>query len=60
MAVAMRGDDGICDSLFSYRALEDRVRAEHPLMPNGTGVYRASPDKLSDLARPLATGAEIR
>jgi transposase len=27
----MRGDDGICGSLFSYIDLEKRVRAEHPL-----------------------------
>jgi hypothetical protein len=27
----MRGDDGICGSLFSYIDLEDRVRADHPL-----------------------------
>jgi transposase len=31
MGVAMRGDDGICGSLFSYIDLEDRVRADHPL-----------------------------
>jgi hypothetical protein len=29
----MRGDDGICVSLFSYIDLEDRVRADHPLRP---------------------------
>jgi transposase len=29
--VAMRGDDGICGSLFSYIDLEKRVRADHPL-----------------------------
>jgi transposase len=33
MGVAMRGDDGICGSLFSYIDLEDRVRADHPLQP---------------------------
>ena len=27
----MRGDDGICGSLFSYIDLEERVRADHPL-----------------------------
>jgi hypothetical protein len=27
----MRGDDGICGSLFSYINLEKRVRADHPL-----------------------------
>ena len=27
----MRGDDGICGSLFSYIDLERRVRADHPL-----------------------------
>src|ERR1700748_3121737 len=27
----MRGDDGICGSLFSYIDLEKRVRADHPL-----------------------------
>ena len=27
----MRGDDGICGSLFSYTDLEKRVRADHPL-----------------------------
>ena len=27
----MRGDDGICGSLFSYIDLEQRVRADHPL-----------------------------
>src|SRR3974377_2348912 len=31
MGVAMRGDDGICGSLFSYIDLETRVRADHPL-----------------------------
>jgi transposase len=31
MGVAMRGDDGICGSLFSYIDLEKRVRADHPL-----------------------------
>jgi transposase len=31
--VAMRGDDSICGSLFSYIDLEDRVRADHPLRP---------------------------
>jgi transposase len=31
MGVAMRGDDEICGSLFSYVDVEDRVRADHPL-----------------------------
>lgn len=31
MGVAMRGDDRVCGSLFSYIDLEARVRAEHPL-----------------------------
>ena len=31
MGAAMRGDDGICGSLFSYIDLEKRVRADHPL-----------------------------
>jgi hypothetical protein len=31
MGVAMRGDDGICGSLFSSIDVEKRVRAEHPL-----------------------------
>jgi len=31
MGVTMRGDDGICGSLFSYIDLEKRVRADHPL-----------------------------
>jgi transposase len=31
MGVAMRGDDGICGSLFSYMDLEKRVPADHPL-----------------------------
>jgi transposase len=31
MGVTMRGDDGVCGSLFSYIELEKRVRAEHPL-----------------------------
>ncbi len=31
MGAAMRGDDEICGSLFSYIDLEDRVRADHPL-----------------------------
>ena len=31
--MAMRGDDEICGSLFSYIGLEDRVRADHPLRP---------------------------
>jgi transposase len=31
MGVAMRGDDGICGSFFSYIDLEKRVRADHPL-----------------------------
>ena len=33
MGVAMRGDDEISGSLFSYIDLEDRVRADHPLRP---------------------------
>ena len=33
MGVAMRGDDGICGSFFSYIDLEERVRADHPLRP---------------------------
>ena len=33
MGAAMRGDDEICGSLFSYIDLEDRVRADHPLRP---------------------------
>jgi transposase len=31
MGAAMRGDDEISGSLFSYIDLEDRVRADHPL-----------------------------
>src|SRR5882724_498608 len=31
MGVTMRGDDGICGSLFSYIELDKRVRADHPL-----------------------------
>jgi len=31
LGVAMRGDDEISGSLFSYIDLEDRVRADHPL-----------------------------
>jgi Transposase domain (DUF772) len=31
MGVVMRGDDGICGSLFSYIDLEKRVPANHPL-----------------------------
>jgi transposase len=31
MGVAMRGDDEISGSLFSYRDLEKRARADHPL-----------------------------
>jgi transposase len=31
MGVAVRGDDGICGSLFSYIDLEKRVRADHLL-----------------------------
>ncbi len=31
MGGAMRGDDGICGSLFSYIDLEKRVRADPPL-----------------------------
>lgn len=27
----MRGDDGICGSLFSYIDLEQRARVDHPL-----------------------------
>ena len=33
MGVAMRGDDQICGSLFSYIYLEARVETEHPLRP---------------------------
>ncbi len=33
MGVAMRGDDEICGSLFSYIDLEARVRSDHPLRP---------------------------
>jgi transposase len=33
MGVAMRGDDKICGSFFSYIDLEDRVRADHPQRP---------------------------
>jgi hypothetical protein len=28
--MAMRGDDEICGSLFSYIDLEKRVRSDHP------------------------------
>jgi hypothetical protein len=31
MGAAMRGDDEICGSLFSYIDLEKRVRSDHPL-----------------------------
>src|SRR6201993_3889176 len=31
MGVTMRGDDGVCGSLFSYIDLEKRVRLDHPL-----------------------------
>jgi transposase len=31
MGVTMRGDDGICGSLFSYIDLDKRVRFDHPL-----------------------------
>jgi transposase len=31
MGMVMRGDDGICGSLFSYIDLEKRVPADHPL-----------------------------
>ena len=31
MGVVMRGDDGICGSLFSYIDIETRVRSDHPL-----------------------------
>src|SRR6201990_1324683 len=31
MGVTMRGEDGVCGSLFSYIDLEKRVRADHPL-----------------------------
>ena len=31
MGVAMRGDDGICGSFFSYIDLGNRVRSDHPL-----------------------------
>ena len=31
--MAMRGDDEICGSLFSYIDLEGRVRADRPLRP---------------------------
>jgi transposase len=31
MGVAMRGDDRVCGSFFSYIDLEARIRAEHPL-----------------------------
>ena len=33
MGVAMRGDDQIYGSLFSYIDLEERVETEHPLRP---------------------------
>jgi len=33
MGVAMRGDDQICGSLFSYIDLEARVETGHPLRP---------------------------
>jgi hypothetical protein len=33
MGVAMRGNDQICASLFSYIDLEARVGAAHPLRP---------------------------
>jgi transposase len=33
MGVAMRGDDRICGSFFSYIDLEARIRSEHPLRP---------------------------
>ena len=31
--MAMRGDDRICGSFFSYIDLEARIRSEHPLRP---------------------------
>ena len=50
MGVAMRGDDEICGSLFSYIDLEDRVRADHPLRP----IREIANAALSALSRDFA------
>src|SRR6516225_6273291 len=59
LGVAMRGDDEISGSLFSYIDLEDRVRADHPLraireianaalaaLSSGMGRPSIAPEKL--------------
>src|SRR6201998_1983067 len=50
MEVAMRGDDEICGSLFSYIDLEDRVRVDHPLRPIREIANAALAARSSDFA----------
>jgi hypothetical protein len=38
MGVAMRGDDEISGSLFSYMDLEQRVPIDHPLTSTATAT----------------------
>ena len=47
MGVAMRGDDQICGSLFSYIDLEARVETEHPLRP----IWQIANTALAGLSR---------
>src|SRR5262249_47336206 len=51
MGVTMRGDDGICGSLFSYIDLEKRVRADHPLRVIRRIVKAALKSLLGELVR---------
>jgi hypothetical protein len=49
MGVTMRGNNGICGSLFRYIDLEKRVRADHPLR-----VIRAVANTLKSLSGEFA------
>ena len=49
--MAMRGDDEICGSLFSYIDLEGRVRADHPLRPLREIAHAALAALSRDFAR---------
>ena len=51
MGVAMRGDDQICGSLFSYIDLEARIGEEHPLRP----IREIANDALATLSREFET-----
>jgi transposase len=56
----MRGDDEICGSLFSYVALEERVRADHPLRvlrAIANAALKALGDEFAALYSPIGRGS---